>query len=68
VGLVPALAGSAAAVAGVMQQMTGALGGFVVGLVSHDGAVNLALQMLGWAACGLAAQLALSRYFLRKES
>jgi DHA1 family bicyclomycin/chloramphenicol resistance-like MFS transporter len=61
VGLVPALAGSAAAVAGVLQQLTGALGGFAVGLVPHAGPVNLALQMLGWAAFGFAAQLLLYR-------
>lgn len=61
VGLVPALAGSAAAVAGLVQQLTGALGGFLVGLVPHDGPVNLALQMLGWAVCGLVAQVVLFR-------
>lgn len=62
VGLVPALAGSAAAVAGLMQQMTGALGGFAVGLMPQVGQVNLSLQMLGWAGCGLAAQLVLARW------
>jgi DHA1 family bicyclomycin/chloramphenicol resistance-like MFS transporter len=61
VGLVPALAGSAAAVAGLMQQLSGALGGFLVGVVTHDGATNLALQMLGWAVAGLAVQLVLFR-------
>ena len=66
VGLVPALAGSAAAVAGLMQQLTGALGGYVVGLVSHDGQVNLALMMLAFAACGLAAQAVLFRFVLRQ--
>ncbi len=61
VGLVPALAGSAAAVAGLMQQMTGAFGGFAVGLMPEVGSVSLSLQMLGWAGCGLAAQLWLAR-------
>ena len=61
VGLVPALAGAAAAVAGLMQQMSGAFGAFVVGLVPHEGQVNLALLMLCWAACGLGAQLVLHR-------
>ncbi len=61
VGLLPALAGSAAAVAGLLQQLTGALGGFVVGLVPHAGPVNLAWQMLGWAVAGLVAQLALRK-------
>jgi MFS transporter, DHA1 family, multidrug resistance protein len=61
VGLVPALAGSAAAVAGVTQQLVGAVGGFAVGLVEHDGAVNLAAQMLAWAGLGALAQWALTR-------
>jgi DHA1 family bicyclomycin/chloramphenicol resistance-like MFS transporter len=61
VGLIPALAGAAAAVGGLMQQLSGAFGAFVVGLVPHDGQVNLAVLMLAWAACGLAAQLALHR-------
>jgi DHA1 family bicyclomycin/chloramphenicol resistance-like MFS transporter len=66
VGLMPALAGSAAAVAGLMQQMTGAFGGFVVGLVPHEGPVNLTLMMLGFGLCGLAAQLVLFRFVLRR--
>lgn len=61
VGLVPALAGTAAAVGGLMQQLTGALGGFAVGLMPHHGPVNLALLMLALTACGAAAQLALFR-------
>ena len=52
VGVIPALAGSAAAVAGLMQQFVGALGGSAVGLVSHHDAVNLALQMLGLGLLG----------------
>lgn len=59
VGLVPALAGAAAAIAGLLQQISGAFGAFVVGLVPHDGQVNLALLMLAWTACGLGAQLLL---------
>ena len=61
VGLIPALAGAAAAVAGVMQQMSGAFGAFVVGLVPHEGQVNLALLMLAWTVCGLVAQTLLAR-------
>jgi DHA1 family bicyclomycin/chloramphenicol resistance-like MFS transporter len=61
VGLVPALAGSAAAVGGLLQQASGAFGAFVVGLVPHDGQVNLATLMLAWAVCGLGAQLVLVR-------
>lgn len=53
VGLLPAFAGAAAAVAGVSQQLMGALGGYAVGWVPHDGSVNLALLMLGFtlSAC-----------------
>lgn len=62
VGLVPALAGSAAAVAGLMQQMMGALSGYVVGLVEHEGAVNLGLVMLAFAGTGaIALTLLLAR-------
>jgi DHA1 family bicyclomycin/chloramphenicol resistance-like MFS transporter len=68
VGLLPALAGSAAAVAGLLQQLTGALGGFAVGLLPHEGPVNLALLMLGWALCGLAAQVVLFRWVLRRAA
>ena len=35
VSVLPVLAGSAAAVAGLMQQLTGATGGYLVGLVPH---------------------------------
>ncbi|MCC6195307.1 MAG: MFS transporter [Burkholderiales bacterium] len=47
VGVLPALAGAAAAVGGLMQQLMGATGAWVVGLVSHEGALNLGLLMLG---------------------
>jgi DHA1 family bicyclomycin/chloramphenicol resistance-like MFS transporter len=62
VGVVPALAGSAAAVAGLMQQLTGATGGYLVGLVPHEGAVNLGWMMLGFALTGAVAQ-----FFLRRR-
>ncbi|MDO9294118.1 MAG: hypothetical protein Q7U09_21260, partial [Hydrogenophaga sp.] len=65
IGLVPALAGSAAAVAGLMQQMTGAVGGFAVGLFRHEGALNLGLLMLGFALCGAFAQWLLHRRLAR---
>jgi len=61
VGLVPSLAGSASALAGLMQQMVGALSGFLVGLVVHETPVNLALMMLGWIAVGLVAQAVMYR-------
>ncbi|MGE0099854.1 MAG: Bcr/CflA family efflux MFS transporter [Hydrogenophaga sp.] len=61
VGLLPALAGSAAAVAGLAQQVLGAFSGYAVGLVPHDGAVNLGWIMLGFALCAAVAQLLLHR-------
>ena len=62
VSLLPALAGAAAAVAGLMQQLMGAVGGYTVGLFGHeDGPVNLGLIMLGFAVCSLTAQLLLHR-------
>ena len=65
VGVLPALAGSAAALAGLMQQLMGALGGYSVGLVPHHGSRNLGLVMLGFTLCALAAHLALRRQQLR---
>ena len=56
VGLRPMLAGSAAAVAGVTQQLLGALGGFAVGLFPHNGATNLGWLMLGLTLVGVVAQ------------
>ncbi|WP_066269720.1 Bcr/CflA family efflux MFS transporter [Hydrogenophaga palleronii] len=61
VGLLPALAGSAAAVAGLMQQLMGAVGGFAVGLVPHQGALNL-----GWVMFGLSASAALAMAGLQR--
>ncbi|WP_439112253.1 multidrug effflux MFS transporter [Hydrogenophaga sp.] len=61
VSLVPALAGSAAAVAGLMQQLMGAVGGFTVGLFTHESAVNLGLLMLGFSVCAAVAQVLLHR-------
>ncbi|HNT40569.1 MAG TPA: MFS transporter [Rubrivivax sp.] len=56
VSVLPALAGAAAAVAGLLQQGMGAAGGWVVGLVPHRGALNLALLMLAWTLLGALAQ------------
>jgi len=61
VGLIPALAGAAAAAAGLVQQLMGAFGGYAVGLMPHDGAVNLGLLMMGFTLCALAAQWMLHR-------
>ncbi|MFM8766690.1 MAG: MFS transporter [Rubrivivax sp.] len=46
VALMPALAGAASALAGVSQQLMGALGGYLVGWVSHADHVGLAALML----------------------
>ena len=35
-----------------MQQLTGALGGYAVGFVPHDGPVGMGLMMLAFAAIG----------------
>ena len=61
VGLLPALAGAAAAVAGTSQQLVGALSGWLVGLVPHETALPLALLMLGFTASAAAVQAGLRR-------
>jgi len=61
VSVLPALAGSAAAIAGLMQQLMGATGGYLVGLVPHDGAVNMGWVMLGFALTAAFAQWALRK-------
>lgn len=61
VGAIPALAGAAAAGAGLMQQLAGALGGYAVGLVRHDDASNLGFLLLTFSLLALAAQLLLHR-------
>jgi MFS transporter, DHA1 family, multidrug resistance protein len=55
VGVVPALAGSAAALAGVMQQLMGAMGAYRVGLVPQQGSRNLGLLVLGFTLCAMVA-------------
>jgi MFS transporter, DHA1 family, multidrug resistance protein len=61
VGLVPALAGAAAALSGVTQQWCGALGGYAVGWLDHDqgplalGALMLLVTLLSASALGLAS-------------
>jgi DHA1 family bicyclomycin/chloramphenicol resistance-like MFS transporter len=68
VSLMPALAGAAAAVAGLMQQLMGAAGGFAVGLFSHENATHLGLLMLALALIGVAGQLVLYRLGARPAS
>jgi DHA1 family bicyclomycin/chloramphenicol resistance-like MFS transporter len=61
IGSIPALAGAAAAVAGVMQQIVGALGGYAVGWVPHDSPVGLGLLMLAFTAGAITAQAFIPR-------
>ncbi len=61
VGVIPALAGSAAAVGGLMQQLLGAVGGYAVGWVRHDSAFGVGALMLGFMLLALLAQLGLHR-------
>jgi DHA1 family bicyclomycin/chloramphenicol resistance-like MFS transporter len=61
VGLIPALAGAAAAVAGVMQQLVGAIGGYAVGWVIPAGAAGVGALMLGFALASVGAQALLPK-------
>ena len=61
IGLMPALAGSAAGAIGLMQQWVGAMGGYSVGWVSHEDATNLGLLMAVFAATSVLAQGRLNR-------
>lgn len=61
IGLMPALAGSAAGAIGLMQQWVGAVGGYSVGWVSHEDATNLGLLMAVFAATSVLAQGRLNR-------
>jgi DHA1 family bicyclomycin/chloramphenicol resistance-like MFS transporter len=61
IGLMPALAGSAAGAIGLMQQWVGAMGGYSVGWVSHEDATNLGLLMAIFATTSVVAQIRLNR-------
>lgn len=61
VSLVPGLAGSAAAVAGLMQQLMGAVAVFAVGLLPLNGSLYLGWLMLGFTTLAVLAQLVLRR-------
>ena len=61
VSVIPALAGAAAGAAGLAQQLTGAFGGYVIGLFEHDGATNLGLLMLTFMLTAFASQMLLRR-------
>ncbi len=61
VGSVPALAGAAAAAAGLMQQVMGAIGGYAVGWVSTEGSLHISLLIALFTTLGLLAQWGLAR-------
>jgi len=61
VGSVPALAGTAAAFAGALQQLFGALGSYLVGLLEHESNVPLAMLLLSMALCAWLAHAGLKR-------
>lgn len=61
VAVIPALAGSAAGFAGVVQQITGGVGGYLIGFLSNDNAINLGAMMLGFAVCGWLSHRSLLR-------
>jgi DHA1 family bicyclomycin/chloramphenicol resistance-like MFS transporter len=61
VGQIPALAGSAAAVAGLMQQVMGAAGSYSVGAFDPVSVALLAALMLGFSLLALASQWGLHR-------
>ena len=56
VGVVPALAGAAAAGAGLTQQLMGALGGYAVGFVLHAQAAGMLALMLAFALLSAVVQ------------
>ena len=68
VSVVPALAGAAAGIAGLSQQLAGAVGGYAIGLFHHDGAMNLALLMLLFMASAFFCQILLRRLQKTSES
>ena len=61
VAVIPALAGTAAGFAGVVQQITGGVGGYLIGFLSNDNAIHLGTMMLGFALCGWMSHLSLRR-------
>lgn len=61
VGTVPLLAGAAAALGGLSQQLVGALGAWSVGWVSHGDSANLGWIMTAFTLLSIAVQVALAR-------
>ena len=67
IGLMPALAGAAAAVAGAGQQLTGAVSGYVVGWLDHQGPVPLCLMMIAVTLIAVMCNVGLAWRALRLE-
>ncbi len=61
VSVVPVLAGSAAGIAGLSQQMFGAFGGYAIGLFDNNTAVEMALFMIAFILVAFASQIWLRR-------
>ena len=61
VGSMPALAGAAAAAAGLVQQISGAAGGYAVGFVSTEGSLHSALLLGVFTLTGLIGQWGVER-------
>ena len=68
VGVVPALAGAGAGAAGLGQQLSGAFGGYAIGLFQHDSAVALALLMMSFMLAALVGQFFLHRIHIKARS
>ncbi|MGB7180615.1 MAG: multidrug effflux MFS transporter [Burkholderiaceae bacterium] len=62
VGVIPALAGAGAALAGMMQQALGAVGSYSAGFVDSSNAAGMAGLMLIFTLIGLAAQIPLATH------
>lgn len=60
-GAVPAIAGTAAGVIGLMQQVLGAVGAYSVGWAHHNDATAVALLMMAFTLVSVVAQRALVR-------
>jgi DHA1 family bicyclomycin/chloramphenicol resistance-like MFS transporter len=59
VSVVPALAGAAVGIAGLAQQLAGAVGGYVIGIFAHNGALMMGALMSMFMIGALGSQLIL---------
>jgi DHA1 family bicyclomycin/chloramphenicol resistance-like MFS transporter len=68
IGILPALAGSAAGAIGLMQQWTGAFGGYSVGWFTHENATNLGFLMMAFTSISLGAQAFLNHWRFKPKA